>query len=392
MSTTMLPIGSLIGQAGADGGGHGLLDELGLGGAGAAGGLGDGPPLDLGDGRRHADHDPGPVEAVDADPLEQQADHALGDLEVGDGALAQGAHRDDVAGRAADHLPRLVAHGQHVLGAAVERDDRRLVEHDALAPARRPGCWRCRGRWRGRGPALPPPVGAVGGRSSSERERRAPFPVVPGDWPSASISRWKSSTLDMKCVGLRCRSHTISEPTRVTTTTMRRNARPLTRRAPSWGTSAMCWLPRAHSEPPSQNSFFQIGHGGLERVDAELAGLEGGAAVGRRDGDDHRRLGELHPALAVPQHDAADLGPAAAGLGGELAQARQDLLRVGLVVDVGHPGGALGVVAHQTTEHHDGATVGDSHPVGRLLQVEGGVGERDPVVGGWREEAHGPPS
>ena len=50
----------------------------------------------------------GPVEPVDAGPLQQQADHALGDVEVGDGALAQRAHGDDVAGRAADHLPRLV--------------------------------------------------------------------------------------------------------------------------------------------------------------------------------------------------------------------------------------------------------------------------------------------
>ena len=58
MSTTMLPSGSWIGQAGADGRGHRLLDELRVGGAGSPGRLGDGPPLDLGDGRRHADHDP----------------------------------------------------------------------------------------------------------------------------------------------------------------------------------------------------------------------------------------------------------------------------------------------------------------------------------------------
>ena len=65
-STTMLATGSWIGSAGADGGGHGLLDELRVGGAGAPGRLGDGAPLDLGDGRRHADHDPRPVEPVDA--------------------------------------------------------------------------------------------------------------------------------------------------------------------------------------------------------------------------------------------------------------------------------------------------------------------------------------
>jgi hypothetical protein len=77
-------------QIGPDGRGHGLLDELGVGRAGPPGRLGDRPALDGGDGRRHADHDPGPVEPAHPDPLQQQADHALGDVEVGDGTLAQG--------------------------------------------------------------------------------------------------------------------------------------------------------------------------------------------------------------------------------------------------------------------------------------------------------------
>jgi hypothetical protein len=54
-SMTMLAMGSFDRQVGADGRRHGLLDELGVGGAGPAGRLGDGSPLDLGDGRRHAD-------------------------------------------------------------------------------------------------------------------------------------------------------------------------------------------------------------------------------------------------------------------------------------------------------------------------------------------------
>ena len=118
-------------QVGTDGRGHRLLDELRIGRAGAAGRVGDGAALDLGDGRRHADDDLRPGEPADADALQQQADHALGDLEVGDGAAAQRPHGDDVAGRAADHLPRLAAGGQHLAGLPVEGDDRRLVEHDA---------------------------------------------------------------------------------------------------------------------------------------------------------------------------------------------------------------------------------------------------------------------
>ena len=125
--------GLVDGQVGADRGGHRLLDQLGIGGTGTAGGVGDGATLDLGDGRRHTDDDLRAGEAADTDALQQQTDHPLGDLEVGDGTAAQRAHGDDVAGRAADHLPRLAAGGQHLTRLAVERDHRGLVEDDALA-------------------------------------------------------------------------------------------------------------------------------------------------------------------------------------------------------------------------------------------------------------------
>jgi hypothetical protein len=49
------------GQVGADGGRHRLFDQVGVGGAGTPGGVGDGAPLDLGDGRGHADDDLGAV-------------------------------------------------------------------------------------------------------------------------------------------------------------------------------------------------------------------------------------------------------------------------------------------------------------------------------------------
>jgi hypothetical protein len=71
------------------------------------------------------------LQARDPRLLEEQANQALRDLEVGDRATAQRSDGDDVAGRAADHVPRRVAHGQHFLGAAVERDDGGLVEDDA---------------------------------------------------------------------------------------------------------------------------------------------------------------------------------------------------------------------------------------------------------------------
>ena len=120
-------------QVGADGRRHRLFDQLSVGRTGAAGRVGDGASFDLGDGRRHADDDLRSREPADADALQQQADHSLGDLEVGDGAATQRPHGDDVAGRAPDHLPRLAAGRQHFAGLAVEGDDRRLVQHDAAA-------------------------------------------------------------------------------------------------------------------------------------------------------------------------------------------------------------------------------------------------------------------
>ena len=132
-SMTMLPTGSSIGRSAPMAAAIGCSIRLASAAPGPAGGIGDGPPLDLGDRRRHADDDLRAREAADADPLQQQPDHPLGDLEVGDRPAAQRSHGDDVAGRPPDHLPRLAAGRQHLAGLAVEGDHRRLVEHDAAA-------------------------------------------------------------------------------------------------------------------------------------------------------------------------------------------------------------------------------------------------------------------
>src|SRR5690606_8712239 len=66
-------------------------------------------------------------------PLDEIAQHALGDLEVGDHPVFEGADRDDVAGCAADHALGLDTHGHDLLGGGVDGHDRRLVEHDAAA-------------------------------------------------------------------------------------------------------------------------------------------------------------------------------------------------------------------------------------------------------------------
>ena len=120
--------------AGADRGGQGLLDQVDLAGARRKRRLLDRPPLDLGDPRGRADDHPRPREAVVHHLADELAEHRLGDLEVGDHAVAQRPVGGDRRRRAADHPLRVGADGVHLAGALVDRDHRRLGEHDP-APA-----------------------------------------------------------------------------------------------------------------------------------------------------------------------------------------------------------------------------------------------------------------
>ena len=176
----------------------------------------------------------GPVEAADAGPLQQQADHALGDVEVGDGALAQRAHGDDVAGGAADHLPRLVAHGQHVAALLVERDHRRLVEDDALAL----GVDERVGRAE--------VDGEVAGHSTSPRCRDSAWTCRSSSGDSACISRLNASIPDSSDVGCRARNAMMAMPTRLTSTATPRKTSALI--GPLPGRSRPGWAPH---RPPS---------------------------------------------------------------------------------------------------------------------------------------------
>jgi hypothetical protein len=133
MSTTMLAIGSLIGSPAPDRRRHWLFDQLGIRSARPAGGIDHCPTLHRGDRRRHTDHHPWTVESADADAFEEQPDHLLGDFKVGDRTLTKRPNGHDVGGRSADHVPRLAPHRQHILGPAVDRDDRGFVQDDPLA-------------------------------------------------------------------------------------------------------------------------------------------------------------------------------------------------------------------------------------------------------------------
>src|SRR5262249_32696514 len=74
------------GKSGTDGGGHRLFEQMSLGAPGPARGLEHRALFDVCDRGRHTNQYPGARQAVDAGPLEQQPDHALRDVEVGDGA------------------------------------------------------------------------------------------------------------------------------------------------------------------------------------------------------------------------------------------------------------------------------------------------------------------
>ena len=68
------------------------------------------------------------------DAADEMAQHLLGHLEIGDYAVAKWPRCLNVGRRAADHLPSLLANRLHVADPRIDRNHRRLEQHDALAP------------------------------------------------------------------------------------------------------------------------------------------------------------------------------------------------------------------------------------------------------------------
>ena len=101
-------------QVGADGSRHGFFDQENLPRAGVLGRFLNGPALDRGRARRHADNDLRRGEgAVIVNLPDEVLDHLLGNFEVGDHTVSHGSDRLDRAGRTAQHALGLVAHGEH---------------------------------------------------------------------------------------------------------------------------------------------------------------------------------------------------------------------------------------------------------------------------------------
>ena len=122
------------GQACADGGDHGLLDEMNFGGLGAVGGVHDGALFNLRDLRGDTDDDAGMHHHLAVvGLLDEVVEHLFGVAEVGDDAVFHGLDGDDVAGGAAEHLLGLFADGLNLIGDLVDGDDGGLVDDDAFA-------------------------------------------------------------------------------------------------------------------------------------------------------------------------------------------------------------------------------------------------------------------
>ena len=119
-------------DAGAEGGGDRLIDEVDLTGTGGHDGLHHGVALDAGDGGGHADGHPGLDHVGAVDLIDEVADQLAGHGVVADDAVLQREDGGDVVGRAAHHCEGLVSCLEHAVLAGVHRHYAGLVEDDAL--------------------------------------------------------------------------------------------------------------------------------------------------------------------------------------------------------------------------------------------------------------------
>ena len=209
---------------------------------------------------------------------------------------------DDVAGRAPDHLPRLPTGGEHLAGLTIERDDRRLVEHDAAAlhVDERVG-----------GPEVDRQVTRHGHLLVAVGRRlprgRSPFGVAIGDGLSSDRTSGGEppgrERVDLAAeridalVWRRLRLATTTTNTAVATTTTHRR----------WPRSGRRSADRHVGVDTARRVGAPIGavaphlvlpdrHRYLQRVDREPSGLERLGPVRRRDDGDDRALAQFEAA------------------------------------------------------------------------------------------------
>ena len=92
--------------------------------------------FDLRDFGRNADNDAGTEKVVAAvRRFDEVLQHYFGDVKIRDHSVLHRLYGDDIGGRPPEHLFGLVPYGKHLLAVPVERDDRRLIDHNP-APLR----------------------------------------------------------------------------------------------------------------------------------------------------------------------------------------------------------------------------------------------------------------
>ena len=131
-----IPPGGGDRQPGADRGGHGLLDQVHVPRARLEDGVSDGQPLHFGDPGGDPDHHARAQERArpPAGLGNEVAEHPARDVEIGDHPVLQRPNHHDVSWRPADHRLGIAPDREQRVIRLPNRDDRRLVEDDALAP------------------------------------------------------------------------------------------------------------------------------------------------------------------------------------------------------------------------------------------------------------------
>ena len=123
MSTTMFPVGSTHLHPGTDRGRHRLLDDVGSAGERPADSAASctarcsTPVMPDGHGDDHAGLGPAPL----MDPLDEEAEHLLAHVEVGDDAVLERADSLDVRGRPPEHALGIGAHRQDLAAGGCSR-------------------------------------------------------------------------------------------------------------------------------------------------------------------------------------------------------------------------------------------------------------------------------
>ena len=117
----------------ANGGGNRLFDQVGLLRARFACGIQHCLFLYLGNARGNADHNVRLEKEISASATNKILDHFERDLVLADNTVTQRSDRNNVAGGAAQHLLCFDAHLEDAVGVGVDRHNRGLLEHNALA-------------------------------------------------------------------------------------------------------------------------------------------------------------------------------------------------------------------------------------------------------------------